>query len=531
MRKFKALLVLNLKAMLFSFRFGGKKKSLSGVGAAVFLAFLGLYISGVYSFLLASQLAPLGMVRLVVLMMPVLVVGMGLLFTVFAAQGVVFGGRDNDLMLSLPVSAFTLLLSRTLALYLENLLFAFFVMAPAGVAYLAYGGGGGAAFLLTLLLCTILLALLPTTLDLAVGFVLAWLSGRVGKKPLVTNLLYSGAFILLLIFIFRLNFALQTLTVSAAMGIESSFSLWGLPFALLMEATCDGNLLSLVLFAALCILPFLLVVWLFSGRYGRIVTTLGVKSARSDYKLGALSAAGAHRALLMKESRRFFSSPIYFFNAGFGLVLMVVGGIASLVFRSKVEEYLHEMGTFAAALPILPLVCVVLAFLVTMTAITASSVSLEGKMLWILKEAPIPYEEIIAVKAGFQLLMELPCLLVACVCLTLALALGVADCLVLFLVNAVLAVFCALFGLFINLSMPKLDAPNDAIVVKQSGAAMLGTFVPMLLVLALGFVWSFLQNPMGELPALLVCVVPPALGSAVLLWLLNTKGKELWLAL
>ncbi|SBV95157.1 conserved membrane hypothetical protein [uncultured Eubacteriales bacterium] len=531
MRKFKALLVLNLKAMLSSFRFGGKKKALSGVGAAAFLAFLGLYLSGTYSFLLASQLAPLGMVRLVILMMPVLVVGMGLMFTVFAAQGVVFGGRDNDLMLSLPVSAFTLLLSRTLALYLENLLFAVFVMAPAGVAYLAYGGDGGAGFLLTLLLCTALLALLPTTLDLAVGFVLAWLSGRVGKRPLITNLLYSGAFILLLVFLFRLNFSIQNLTLSAAAGIESGFSLWGLPFALLMEATCDGNFLSLILFAALCVLPFLLVVWLFSGRYGRIVTTLGAKSARSDYKLGVLSAAGARRALLMKESRRFFSTPIYFFNAGFGLVLMAVGGPATLVFRSKVEEYLRELGDFAALLPILPLLCAALAFLVTMTAITASSVSLEGKMLWILKEAPIPYEEIVAVKAGFQLLLELPCLLLASVCLTFAFSLGGADCLILFLVNAVLAVFCALFGLFINLSMPKLDAPNDAIVVKQSGAAMLGTFVPMLLVLALSFAWYFIRVPMGELPALLVCALPPAVGSALLLRLLNTRGKKLWLEL
>lgn len=531
MRKFKALLVLNLKAMLSSFRFGGKRKAISGVGAAAFLAFIGLYLSGTYSFLLASQLAPLGMVRLVVLMMPVMVVGMGLVFTVFATQGVIFGGRDNDFVLSLPVSAFTLLLSRTLALYLENLLFSVFVMIPAGVAYLAHGGGGGAGFLLLLLLCTVFLALLPTTLDLLVGFVLAWLSGRFGRRPLVSNLLYSGAFILLLIFLFRFNLSISNITLPAALGVESGFSAWGLPFVLLMEATCDGNLLSLVLFTALCVLPFLLVVWLFSGRYGRIVTSLGARSSRSDYKLGVLSAAGARRALLMKESRRFFSTPIYFFNAGFGLVLMVVGGAAALVFQAKVEEYLRQMGDFAAALPMTPLLCAALAFLVSMTAITASSVSLEGKMLWILKEAPVSPGEIFAVKVGFQLLLELPCLLIASLCLSRAFSLGIADCLVLFLVNAALALFCALFGLFVNLSMPKLDAPNDAIVVKQSGAAMLGTFVPMILVVALGFVWSLLQEPMGMLPALLFCAALPVLGGAVLLWLLNTRGKALWLEL
>lgn len=530
MRKFKALLVLNLKAMFYSFRFGRSKKRISGVGAAAIVAFIGLYISGSYSFLLASQLAPLGMVRLVVLLMPVLVVCMGLMFTVFAAQGVVFGGRDNDLVLSLPVPAFLLLLSRTLALYLENLLFAVFVMVPAGVVYLIYGGPGGAGFFLRLLLCTVLLALLPTALDLLVGFVLAWLSGRFGRRPLVSNLLYSGAFILLMIVLFRLNLSMSSITLSAALGVESSFSAWGVPFLLLTEAACDGNLLSLALFMALCILPFLLVVWLFSGRYGSIVTSLGARSSRSDYKLGALSAAGARRALLRKESGRFFSTPIYFFNAGFGLVLMVVGGAAALAFRGQVENYLRQMRAFAD-LPMTPILCAILAFLVCMTAITASSVSLEGKMLWILKEAPISVGDIFAVKVGFQLLLELPCLLAAAVCLTFAFSLGAADALVLFLVNAVLSLFCALFGLFINLSMPRLDAPNDTVVVKQSGAAMLGAFVPMLLVVALGFGWTVLQDILGMLPALLLCAALPALGSAALLGLLNTKGKSLWLEL
>ena len=37
-------------------------------------------------------------------------------------------------MLSMPVSPFSLMLSRTLALYVENLVFTVFVLGPAGVA-------------------------------------------------------------------------------------------------------------------------------------------------------------------------------------------------------------------------------------------------------------------------------------------------------------------------------------------------------------------------------------------------------------
>ena len=54
----------------------------------------------------------------------------GLLFTTFAVKGVVFGGKDNDLLLSMPVPTTMLMASRVTAIYLENLLFAVFVLAP-----------------------------------------------------------------------------------------------------------------------------------------------------------------------------------------------------------------------------------------------------------------------------------------------------------------------------------------------------------------------------------------------------------------
>ena len=119
MRKFRSLLSLNFRAMLTTFRFGGRKsgRHATGAGALLVLAGLSLYLSGVYSFLFAAQLAQVGQLSLLLPIMSLLAVVMGVLFSLFAAQGVVFGTRDNDLMLALPVSAFTLMLSRTLALW------------------------------------------------------------------------------------------------------------------------------------------------------------------------------------------------------------------------------------------------------------------------------------------------------------------------------------------------------------------------------------------------------------------------------
>ena len=74
----------------------------------------------------------------------------------------------------------------------------------------------------------------------------------------------------------RMNLAMGDLA-SYAMGIEGAFSGWGLPFLLLAQAACEGSILSLLGFVAFCVAPFLLVVWLFAGRYKKIVTSLGAR--------------------------------------------------------------------------------------------------------------------------------------------------------------------------------------------------------------------------------------------------------------
>ena len=125
MRKLWVLLKLNFRAMLraFSFQSGAAKskgKAAGGLGALALMAFLSLYLSSAYSFLLTRMLAEQGAAELALPLMAVLACVVSLMFTVMAASGLVFGGRDNDIMLTLPVSAFTVVLGKVLALYLEN---------------------------------------------------------------------------------------------------------------------------------------------------------------------------------------------------------------------------------------------------------------------------------------------------------------------------------------------------------------------------------------------------------------------------
>lgn len=523
MTKFRALLWLNLKGMLTSFRMGRKRTA--GVGALALMAGLALYLSGLYSYLFAQQLAPTGQFSLLFLLMPVLALGFGVLYTVFAVQGIVFGGKDNDLMLSLPVSPFSLALARVAALYLENLVFSLFVMLPAGIVYLYFGGPGGAGFALRLLVATPFLAILPTQLSLLMGFILSLLSSKLRRKALLSNLLYGLFLVLVFIGVLQMNRLVTELALQAG-AVAAAFQGWGAPLRLFQQGTSGGQWPALAGFCVLCILPFLAVVWLLGRYYQKIVTNLTTHRTRSDYRLGQLSGSGPLRALMKKEARKYFSTPLYLFNTGLGLLLLVGGGVFALVRREALTAVLYQLEAVGERPPILPLLALGLGFLLATVAVTACSISLEGKYLWILKEAPVSAEIIFGAKVSFQMLLSAPCLLVGITCLALTFSLSVVQWGLLLLLGFSFGGLIAFWGLWLNLCLPRLDAHSEAYVIKQSASAMLAVFSNLLFVGVGALSYFLFHGALGQEGALLAVALLCLVGSLGLKVLLQTAGRR-----
>ena len=79
--------------------------------------------------------------------------------------------------------------------------------------------------------------------------------------------------------------------------------------------------------------------------------------------------------------------------------------------------------------------------------ITASSISLEGQNLWILREAPLSPGMIFSAKVGFQLALTLPCLGVGTAGLAWGLGLSAPEGAALLCAGGAFACFAALLGL------------------------------------------------------------------------------------
>ncbi|MCI9361511.1 MAG: ABC transporter permease [Hungatella sp.] len=479
MKLFFVLLKVSIRSMLLSStnsRGRSKKKAATGLGAVFIIAFLGLYLSGIYSYLLMKALAPSNMEVLVFIFMGMVALVGGLLFTTFAVKGVVFGGKDNDLLLSMPVPTTMLMASRVTAIYLENLLFSVFVLLPAGVicTFLTQSGvGHSLLFWIRLGIVVLSLPLLDTALSVLLGALVAFVSARLSRGALGQNLVMGIFLGAVFYFSFHLSGMLNGLAQNAA-GLKNALT-WAAP-VLWMGEGIMGEWGLLLAFVLCCALPFALVVIGLGRVYRQAVTAFAVQSVQSNYRLSVQNASGQKKALLKKEMKRFFGTPMYFWNAGMGLIMLLAAGAASLIMRDKLLAYVEMAGY---PMPLLPVAGAVIGFCLCTCPIAAPSISLEGKYLWILRESPIEESSLLWVKVGFQLLLTLPCTVIAGICFSVALGFELWQGAVLLIATLLFAIGQAFFGMLMGLCFPRLDAVNETVVIKQSMATVLAMFASM----------------------------------------------------
>ena len=126
---------------------------------------------------------------------------------------------------------------------------------------------------------------------------------------------------------------------------------------------------------------------LLSHSFLQIATATG-KVARREYRVAHSRQRSINTALLCREFAHFAASPSYMLNCGLGTFLMPVCAIAVLWKGSELFAVLDAI--FAETPDSVPfLLCVMLCSLASMNFMTAPSVSLEGKSLWLLQSLPV----------------------------------------------------------------------------------------------------------------------------------------------
>ena len=531
MRPFIALIILHFKMLILSIvGFGGKRKkskTVSFVFVSIIAAAIMLLISVSYSFSLAYLFYAAGSIELIVVTMALLTLVLCCFLTTFGSQGVLFGGKDVDILLSLPVSTFQLLLAKILALYLENVFSTVFLLGPAIFVYFYYIGFSFIPFII-LASYIFILPFMSLVLTVIVGFIVSMFSGLGKYKNLIVSVLSLALFGAYFVFSFFLNTVIEKL-LTAPHVIMDAFARYFPPLVWMRDAFVEQDFLSFLLFTASAIIPFLIVVYVLSIFYRRIVTKSLSHRSTSNYKMKSLTASSAFMALFKKEIKKFFGTPMYLLNSGIGAFMLCLLSVAMPFFRAEMLEILALIPEISPYIP--AGIALIAISTTTMCIITAVSISLEGDRLWILKEAPVAPLSIFVAKVSTQLAVTIIPILLLFVSSIITFSLSLFSLIPALFLCLSFCCFFALFGITVNLLVPKLDFSNETIVIKQSASTSIVLFGNMIIVAAITALYFFFFTfiPFNTF-FMCVGIIFSAI-SALLLLFLKNKGPDIFLRL
>ena len=457
----------------------GKRKSLSSLTTFLLLFALIFVSLGISFFVFFKQI--LGSFdennyEIYYLIVGLIAMAIGLMGSVFNAYSTIYEAKDNEMLLSLPIPPSRILFVRIAALSVMTLLYESAVLLPAFIAYCLEArisaAGLTAAFFLV-----IPLTLLVVALTVGIAFVVAAIGRRVKNKRVITLV----ASVLLVVLFYVLYFRAQNAAMALVqLGSVPTGVRYGLFFFYQMGLASTGSAPAMGIVLLTGVFAYALAYFLLAKYFLRFVTQRSTASAKG--KAGVVKAGSRRLALFKREWRMYSSSPNYILNTSIGALFAVAIGIFAIV---KSDMLLQAKETINAALPQLRgtgLGAVLVIFACVMIDITAPSVSMEGRRLWVIRSLPVPPAEVFCAKIVLHLVVALPGALFATIVFDVVF--GASD-----VAGAILApiavfafvVFNACFGLCMNVRRPVLDWRDEMMAVKTGASVFVSIFGIMML--------------------------------------------------
>ena len=491
MKKLLSLLKATMSQDMSLFRIKARNESRARkIVLPIVLALVVMFSVGSYVAILAEKLAPSHLTYIVLTIFIMVTSLLTIIEGVYKSQGILFEARDNELLFSLPITQSKIFFIRIFKLITFQFLYNSLFMLPAIIVYAMYEKTNVSFYLISTVML-VLLPIIPTILGCIFGYIIKGLSAKFKARNIMQVLFTS----LILLGIFYVSFNMQGMVaniVQNANSIQEIITKIYYPAGLYINLIQNFNILDLVTLLAINIFPAFVFVYVASIFYFKINSKLGEKG-NGNKKVGvAKTTEKTYRVrtqlsgLIHKEMKRFFSSPVFMVNAGFGMVLMIAVTFAlSINFDGMINSMMQGMET-EIPIPIgeiknmMPKVFYgFVIFISCMTSITSSMISLEGKSFNITKSLPVETEKILLSKVLTSNILSIPIFLICDVIFFIAFKVAIIDIVFILLASIVMPTLTALIGILMNLKYPKMNATSDTEVVKQSMSSMLSVFMGM----------------------------------------------------
>lgn len=392
--------------------------------------------------------------------------------SIFTAKAQLYEARDNDLLLSMPIKPLEILLSRMFMLWVIAFVLDLLAAVPALMVWSRVTEMTARHTVCFVLLILIALPLLVLAVGALFGWLLSLATAKMKRKALATtvfSLLFLGAYFY---FYSRFNIYLSNMVENPMQYAEGLSSV---PFLYrLGAAMADGDLVTTLLFTLASLVIFVLVCAVLTVTFSRTATTKG-SGAKTVYVEKKANVHSPQAAVLRRELAWFFKSPAYFLNAGLGAVLAPVGMVLLLVNKRAITNVFAQLPPELTEI-LLCFVPLMLCMLCSMILLTAPSISLEGRTLWISRSIPVSTADILRAKLRAQNVIGVPSILLLSIAAALVFGGGVQAVVLMLLSPILFEIFVGLLGLMENLRHPNFNWVNETQAVKSSVAALVAIF-------------------------------------------------------
>lgn len=529
MNNVKLLLKANITNSLGFNRFlkensKSEKTKMILIGVAILWAIVVVLGSAfAYFYMISDVLIQLNALPLLLVISFINISLVSLFMSIYKASGYLFSFKDYDLLMSLPVKTSEVLVSKLLQLYNANFLASIIIGLPSLIVY-GIKSSSEVIYYIIAFIAMFFISFVPMIIGAALSFVL----GKVSTRFKSTNLvMIIGTFALIILLMVGSNLMsnISPEFIQDITGLFDAISRAYFPITLYVNALVNLDVLSLIGFILISMIPFTLFVSIFAKGFKSINSKMKESYKSSSYKMSSLEVSSPLKALYRKEISFYFSSYIYVVNTAVGVVIMTIFSVGIAIFGGeKVAEVL--------SMPMLshlfvPTTIAIMSICICLTCTTASSISLEGNNLWIIKSLPIKPVEVMKGKILVNLTVIIPALLINTLILGVSLKITPVSYLLLLGITTLYAFLISLVGIIVNLYLPMLEWKSHMAVVKQSASVMISMLVGVILVAIPILIFIYVKPEDFNLFS--AFVVLGLLIANILLWAtIKTKGVKMF---
>ena len=402
---------------------------------------------------------------------------------IYKSSSLLFNCKDDNLLLSMPIKKSTVLFVRVFKFYVFELVYNSLFMLPAMIVYIRYVNVG-VTYYIASFCALLLLPIIPIVISCIIGAVISKTSSKFKFKNLAQIVITT----IILLIVFYASFNLENLVKDMAQNAESINNIITriyYPAGAYIKLVTEFKIIDLITFILVNLSLFAISIFVLSKVYFNINSKVKEIKINAKNKIYKIKANKPIKSLIKKEIKRFVDTPVFIINAGFGLVLFIVGCIAICLKFDGVLDTINNEGInitkeqIESYIPVLLFGFICLSSL--MTSITSSMISLEGKSFSILKSLPVKPFKIILAKVLASIIIIAPCILIGDLIMFVRFNFNILEILMILISSIILPLVAETIGIIVNLKYPKMDAENDTEVVKQSMSSMVSVFTGMIL--------------------------------------------------